>query len=173
MMPFLHLHPAWANPSNYNDSERGLSSFLFLLYGFCGEGKKRKSCKRPSPERLPKNFAQESLLPPSFPMLEKFISVLEKSGNHEAQRRPWWQDQCTNSRYNSYWVEMSQGRSVTKATKAAGMWVLMYLHYDANFRASHWFLLSPVALHSEEPKYHSIWHIERRCLKWEEISPFS
>ena len=80
--------PSWANPSNYNDPERGQSLFLFLLYGFCGESEKRKSRKRPSPERLPKSFIQDSLPPPSFSVLGKLISVLEKSGDHEPHRRP-------------------------------------------------------------------------------------
>lgn len=58
--------PSWANSSNYNDPERGLSLFLLLLYGFCGESEKRKSLKRPSPERLPKKFYSRLPSPTKF-----------------------------------------------------------------------------------------------------------
>lgn len=161
MIPFLHLHPAWANPSNYNDPERGLSLFLFLLYGFCGESKKRKSCKRPSPERLLKNFVQDSLLPPSFPMLEKFFCTGEIWG-------PWGSEKALikGPMYKQQAPQLPSknvpGKMCHKSSGScwhAGADVIYTIMLISRPAASHWLRLSPVALHSEEPKYHSIWHI--------------
>lgn len=91
--PFLHLHPACANPPNYNDPERGLSLSYFLLHGYCGGNERSKAVNSPSPGRLPNNLVQDSLPPPSVSTQGKFISILEKPGDHKPQRSP---DERTN-----------------------------------------------------------------------------
>lgn len=50
---------------------------------------RKESHAKGQPQRdYQKHFIQDSLPPPSFSVLGKLISVLEKSGDHEPQRRP-------------------------------------------------------------------------------------
>lgn len=48
----FRLHPNWAKPPNYNDPERGLSVFLFLLYGCYGESERRKAMQKAIPREI-------------------------------------------------------------------------------------------------------------------------
>lgn len=121
MIPFVYTQTG-QSPQIIMIQKEGWVCFYFCYMDVMGKVRGERPCKKPSPGRLPNNCVQGSLPPASICIQGKFVSMLEKSGDHKPQRRSRWKDQRTKSRRNSHWVEMSQEGGVTKGTEAADLY---------------------------------------------------
>lgn len=135
MIPFLHLHPAWANPSNYNDPERGLSLFLFLLYGFRGESKKSHAKGHPQRDYR-KILFKTPFSHQVFLCWKNLFLYWRNLGTMRLREGP---DERTNVQTTGTTVtrEKCPREGVSqKPWKALACSCWCNLHYDANFKAS-------------------------------------